>query len=75
MGGSFSISNLKTMAITFTLNLTAAQSTIMNAINSYLITNFLDSASVKPLSKFGIINEIVFLSRKDKRKEYDKPQI
>lgn len=73
--GSFSISNLKTMAITFTLSLTATQAPLMEGIKNYLITHFIDSAAFKSLDNLSAIDEIVFLYSRGKRGEGDKPQL
>jgi hypothetical protein len=45
--GSFSFNKPKTMGISFTISLTAAQLPLMNAVKNYLISNYLDITHLK----------------------------
>ena len=74
--GSFSLSNPKTMAISFTLSLTAAQTPLINAIKNYLGSYIIVDARLKSSPDYlEIINKIVFVYARKKRREADKPQI
>lgn len=73
--GSFSLSNPKTMAISFYLSLTAAQSPLMNAIKNYLTSTLINNAHLKSLDSQDIINEVIFIYSRENRRVADKPQM
>ena len=62
--GSFSLSNINTMAISFSISLTAAQAPLIKAVKDYLTSVFVDTVHLKsffPTDYMDIINEIVFI--------------
>ena len=74
--GTFCLNNPKTMGISFSLSLTAAQAPLIDAVKNFLGSYLIDGVHLKsPQDYLEIISKIVFVYAREQRREADKPQI